>query len=102
MKAKLGRQELTGVPLVTATFNSAEPRPGEPRLRFNQFEPDTRGWTNAHQGAMHIAQGCMMRIRNLYEHHDEEGHRQEALECLGSLSLLARWIDEADVEKASP
>lgn len=46
---------------------------------------------------MHYGRGCMMRIRNLVEHHHDELPEQEALECLASLSLLARWIDEAVV-----
>lgn len=57
----------------------------------------TKAWTNAHEGAMHYGRGCMMRIRNLVEHHHDELPEQEALECLASLSLLARWIDEAVV-----
>jgi hypothetical protein len=50
---------------------------------------------------MFFAQGCMMRIRNLFEHHDDEPSEQVALECLAALSLLARWIDEAEVRDAS-
>jgi len=38
----------------------------------------------------------MMRVRNLYAH-GHEPTEQEALEALAALSLLARWIDDADV-----
>ncbi|HDH02632.1 MAG TPA: hypothetical protein ENH15_00115 [Actinobacteria bacterium] len=102
LKAKLGREDLGGVPLVTAAFNPEPPKPGNPRLRFRSYTDRSRAWTNAHQGAMHFAQGCMMRIRNLLEHHAEEPSEQVALESLGALSLLARWVDEAVVVEHSP
>jgi hypothetical protein len=104
LKAKIARQDLSGVPLVTAAFNPDDPRPGEPRLRFLEYDrlQDPRGWNNAHLGAMHFAQGCMMRIRNLFEHHEGEPGEQIALECLSALSLLSRWIEEAVVEQAPP
>ena len=101
LKSKVGREDLAGVALVTEAFSVEPPRPGAPRLRFPSFEQGTLAWTNAHEGALHYARGCVMRIRNLYEHHDEEPDRQVALESLAALSLLARWIDEADVEQAS-
>jgi hypothetical protein len=95
LKAKTGLQ-LTGVPLVTAAFNPARPKAGERRLRWDGFQEGTPGWTNAHEGAMAFARGCMLRIRNLAEHEDtwDEG---EALESLAALSLLARWIDSARI-----
>lgn len=40
-----------------------------------------------------------MRIRNLYSHGEPDP--EHALEALAALSLLARWIDDAEVEKAS-
>lgn len=46
---------------------------------------------------MHFGQGCMMRIRNLLEHYEHEVSPEEELEYLHTLSLLARWIDEAEV-----
>jgi hypothetical protein len=42
----------------------------------------------------------MMRIRNLFEHHEGEPSEEVALECLSALSLLSRWVDEAVVEEA--
>lgn len=89
----------TGTALVTDAFNPAPAKPGETRLRFQQFEEGTPAWTNAHDGAMHFARGCMLRIRNLIEHHDEPLEEQEALESLAALSLLARWTESATVEE---
>jgi hypothetical protein len=96
MKAKLGL-DLTGTRLMTEAFNPAPPKVGQRRLRFADLQDGTAIWTDAHQGAMHFGQGCMLRIRNVLEHHDAEIDEQVALECLGALSLLARWADEAVV-----
>jgi len=98
LRAKLGLSGGTGAPLVTNAFSSKDPKPGEPRLRFREFVEGSEGWTNAHEGAMAFGRGCMMRIRNLYAH-GQEPEEQEALESLAALSLLARWIDQAEVER---
>jgi hypothetical protein len=96
LRARLG-VDLSGTPLVTEAFNPSPPQPDRSRLRFSGFEEGTRAWTDAHRGAMHFAQGCMLRIRNLVEHHDTELDEQVALESLAAISLLARWIEEAKV-----
>jgi hypothetical protein len=88
--------DLTGAALMTEAFNPAPPRKGERRLRFPEYQPDTKDWTSAHEGAMHFGRGCMQRIRNLVEH-TVEMDEDEALESLAALSLLARWIDSAIV-----
>lgn len=98
-KAKLG-VDLSGYQLFTEAFNTDAPRPDRPRLRFEGFDNGTQSWTNAHQGAMHFGQGCVMRIRNILEHHELELDEQEALECLAAFSLLARWVDQAVVVAA--
>lgn len=97
LRAKLGIPSGTGAPLVTSAFSPKDARPGEPRLRFTEFPTGSESWTNAHEGAMAFGRGCMMRIRNLYNHGHEPSD-QEALEALASLSLLARWIDESEVD----
>lgn len=99
LRAKLGVDGGTGTKLVQA-FATSSPKPGQPRLRFSGFEEGSESWVNAHQGAMAFGQGCMMRIRNLYNHGHEPSDA-EALEALAALSLLARWIEEAEVEPAS-
>lgn len=81
---------------MTAAFSPKDPKSGEPRLRFTEFPAGSENWTNAHEGAMAFGRGCMMRVRNLYNH-GHEPSEQEALEALAALSLLARWIDEAAV-----
>lgn len=100
LRAKLALSSGSGAPLVTSAFSAKAAKVDEPRLRFNEFTPGSDSWTNAHEGAMSFGRGCMMRVRNLYTHgHDPS--EQEALEALAALSLLARWIDEAEVEEAT-
>lgn len=97
MKTKLGGVDRTGVPLVASAFSEKPPLPTEPRLRFRGYAEGTKAWTNENKGAMHFGIGCMKRIRNLLEHHPEEVSEQVGQDCLGALSLLARWIDDAEV-----
>jgi hypothetical protein len=100
LKALVGSHQ-TGTPLVTDAFSPAPPKAGEKRLRFKRFEEGTPAWTNAQEGAMAFARGCMMRIRNLLEH-DELWDEGEALESLAALSLLARWTESATVIEGKP
>jgi len=97
LRAKLGFEGGTAVPLVSEAFSNKPPTPTNPRLRFPEFTPGTDPWTNAHEGAGNFGRGCFQRIRNLVQH-GAEPTPQEALEMLAAFSLLARWIDEAEVE----
>ena len=52
------------------------------------------------QGAMSFGVGCFQAIRNPVGHLPNDEHElteQQALERLAALSLLARWVDEADI-----
>lgn len=74
------------------------PQPGVPVLRFTTFDEGTEDWISAHDGAFFYGTGCMKRIRNLLAHRaDVELAPGYALEMLGSLSLLARWVDTAAI-----
>lgn len=102
---KLGRGDLSGADLYTEAFKVDKPGtvPSGGRLRFAHLpELSSAGgrnqtWTSAHEGAMHFGRGCAQGIRNLSVHGTEELGEQEALEHLASLSVLARWIDDAVV-----
>lgn len=96
MKAKLNVRDGTGVVLVTDDFSAKDRAIGKSRLRFAEFQQGTAGWTNAHEGAMSFGRGCMVRIRNLYTH-GHEPDEVEAFEAVVALSLLARWVDSANV-----
>ena len=88
-----------------STFSPKDPKEGRPRMRFVRYSrnSDEQRWVNAHEGAMHFARGCMMRIRNLYKYQarDQKVSPSLALETLAALSLLSRWIEDAEVRSAT-
>lgn len=99
LKAKLGMDgSATG--LVAEAFSTKDPQPDRPRLRFTSFGEATQSWTDAHEGAGAFGRGCFLRIRNLTTH-GHEPTEEELLESMFALSLLARWIDEAEVVRSS-
>ena len=88
-----------------SAFSPKDPKDGQPRMRFACYDHDRDKdeWTNGHEGVMHFARGCMMRIRNLYKY-QPKGHAISpglALETLAALSRLARWVTDAEVEEAT-
>lgn len=100
LKSRLGVFDANFVNLVNA-FASGAPTERLPRLRF----PDGVGpegsdsWKNAHDGAAAFGRGCVMRIRNLYTHEGNKSDHED-LEALCALSLLARWVEQAEVVRA--
>lgn len=97
LRAKLAVHEGSSASLVASAFATSSPGPGSPRLRFPDLEPEgSDRWKSAHDGAGAFGRGCMLRIRNLYAH-SGRSDADEDLEALAALSLLARWIDSAEV-----
>jgi len=99
LKRLLDRPNAKAFALVGQAFSLDAPEPDKKRLRFPEFDqPGTpeEQRTNAHLGAMHFGQGCVQRIRNLYTH-GQKVTDAEALEALTSISLLARWVEQAEV-----
>ena len=104
-------RELLGVPtgtlseLAEGSFSAADPKPNSPRLRYPAFgtDPKSETWKNAHTGVMEYGKGCARRIRNLGLHHpeDREPEPGDTVETLSALSLLARWITDAEVQTTS-
>ncbi|MDE0132973.1 MAG: hypothetical protein OXQ32_12015 [bacterium] len=87
------------------SFSPSPASSGAPRLRFACFDRnrDRQEWSNAHLGARSFAEGCMMRIRNLYKYHraaQGSNNSGTAIENLAALSRLARWITDAEVVRA--
>ena len=96
------RLDLGGPGLYGELFSVKPPEKDKPRLRFRQYdeEQDRESWKSAHEGTKFFGMGCSLRIRNLLAHPDRAGgnmEEQEALERLAALSLLARWVEEAEV-----
>ena len=92
--------------LAQESFSPNAPTPEQPRLRFAAVGTDTSSaaWKDAHGGAMEYAKGCAKRIRNLNLHHPEDAEpgRGETVEMLSALSVLARWVTEAELRTGDP
>ncbi len=97
---KLDRFDLAGVELVNEAFNLEPPKPGRPRLRLPRISPDTEAWTVAHSGARHFGLGCALMARGLVGPDGSELDEAAAFEILIALSAMARWIDQAHVQRA--
>lgn len=101
-RARLGKPNLKEANVGDA-FSTDDPKEGSPRFRFPGVDPeDTETWTAMHAGALHYAKGCFMALRNPRAHAILDTDEQVALEHLAAFSVLARWIDEADVVEFVP
>lgn len=102
LQQKLDRHDISEADICRQAFSKDPPIVGKPRLRF----PGDRGtdtWKSRQQGAMDFGAGCFEAIRNPAAHeHQLHLPEQIALEQLAALSLLARWIEECEVESAGP
>lgn len=99
LQTKLDRRDVSEVNLVQEAFGSGDPKPDRPRLRFPMVE-DAKTRESLTQGALSFGVGCFQAIRNPVGHLPNEENElsdQEALERLAAFSLLARWIDQAEV-----
>ena len=103
LQRKLGRCDIAEVGLVQEAFSRNAAAEGKPRLRFPDIE-DEKTRESMQQGALSFGVGCFQAIRNPVGHLPDEQHElteQGALERLGALSLLARWIDQAKLTSAT-
>lgn len=98
---KLGRRDVSETDLFKQAFTLAAPVPGKSRLRRMAVDR-SKTYESIQRGAMALAEGVFAGIRNPISHEvDQELTEQEALEYLAVLSVLARWVDESEVEAAS-
>lgn len=97
---KVGRRDVSETDLFKQAFSLDDPKAGKARLRHMKDDgSDT--YKSVQRGAMSLAEGVFAGIRNPLSHEaDQELSEQEALEYLASLSVLARWVDAATVERA--
>lgn len=96
---KLGRHDASEIDLFKQAFSLDVPHPGKPRLR-RMKDDGSKTYKNMHLGAMSFADGIFTAIRNPASHEaDLDFSEQEALEYLAALSVLARWLDDATVER---
>lgn len=100
-QAKLGRRDISGTKLYQQAFSTSEPTAEAPRLRLLDVDPaDTDTWNSAHMGAKSLGEACSQGIRNPVAHKKTDLTEQQALEQLGALSVLARWVDDSKLAKA--
>ena len=101
LQQKLGRRDVSDASLCREAFGLSEPSSGHPRLRFPGDDRTSLTWRSRQNGGMQLGAGCFEGIRNAAAH--EDGlvlTEQVALEQLAAFSLLARWIEECEVESA--
>ncbi|UAL30700.1 TIGR02391 family protein [Nocardioides rotundus] len=99
-QAKLSRMDVSETALFNEAFSLNDPKGDAPRLRLME-DDGSKTYENLHRGARAFAEGLYAAIRNPGMHvpHDG-GEEQLALEQLAAFSLLARWVDQAEVVTA--
>ncbi len=102
LQQKLGRHDIGETDLCMQTFDLKEAQPGKPRLRF-PGDRTTATWKARQEGAKYFAAGAFLAIRNVAAHEEVvDWSRQDALEHLAALSVIARWVEECTTEQAPP
>lgn len=100
LQRKVNRRDIGEGQLVRESFSPDRPKPGMPRLRL--CDPSNgKTFQDMHAGAGNFGQGLYSAIRNVISHVEPEEHSYrdaEAIEALAAFSLLARWIDRAELE----
>ena len=96
---KLGRRDAAETTLLKSAFSTDPAKPGQPRLRLHPNDgSDT--FRSLHAGAGAFAHGCYGALRNPGSHDpQDELPQDQALEQLAAFSILARWIDQAELER---
>ena len=93
---KVRRRDVSETDLVNQAFSDDAPAAGKLRLRP---VGDDGGKTarSVRRGIRAFAEGCFAAIRNPVSHDGCELSEVEALERLAAFSVLARWIDQAEL-----
>jgi hypothetical protein len=100
VKDRTGRYELGDSDLMSQAFSLAPPQEGKPRLRWPGNDDDLTVKA-MRQGILNMAQGVFSAIRNPATHTTNELPKQEALEQLATLSVLARWTESCRIVRLS-
>lgn len=93
---RVGRHDVSDAGLMQQTFSLDAPQPERPRLRWGGEDSDLTVKA-MRQGILNMSQGVFSAIRNPATHSTDDMARQEALEQLATLSILARWIDRCEL-----
>lgn len=96
---KVERRDVSETDLFKQAFSLDKAAPGKDRLR-RMTPDDSKTYTSVQRGAMSLAEGIFAGVGNPLAHDvDQELSEQEALEYLAALSVLARWVDVASVDR---
>lgn len=96
-QSKLGRMDVSETALFNEAFSLSDPKLGSPRLRLAEND-GSKTYESLHHGARAFAEGLYAAIRNPGMHVPTDGGEEQlALEQLAAFSLLARWVDQAEV-----
>jgi Protein of unknown function (Hypoth_ymh) len=95
---KVGRYDLSETKLFQEVFSLKLSEPKKPRLRLMPDDgSDT--YKSLQEGAIAFATGCYRAIRNPTAHVPGKLPEAEALEQLAAFSVLARWVDGAELDE---
>ena len=96
---KIGRKDISESKLFQEVFSPNDPDIGKPRLRLwpNDGSPT---YSSVQSGAISFSSGLYSAIRNPNSHVVQgELDEEIAFEQLAAFSLLARWLDQAAVDR---
>jgi len=94
---KINTRAISETDLTNQAFSDDAPKADRPRLRLPE-DDDGKTAKSMRRGIRAYAEGCFAAIRNPAAHENlDEMTEDEALEQLAAFSVLARWIDRANV-----
>jgi hypothetical protein len=98
---KVGQREISETNLFKESFSLDPAALG--KLRVRRMQADSSGtYKSMQRGAMRLAEGIHAGIHNPFNHGDPADiDEQVALEYLAARSVLAGWVDESTLDRAS-
>lgn len=93
------RRDVSDSELMREVFSLSAPVENKPRLWW-PGDPTDLTVKSMRIGILNMSQGVFSAIRNPVTHSTKDMERQEALEQLATLSILARWIDRCELVTA--
>jgi uncharacterized protein (TIGR02391 family) len=104
LRAKVNRRDIGEGDLIAQVFSDKQADAANPRLRLPLSRDLGQKTVNSIYGGMiAFGRGLFQAVRNPLAHEAPgvmQTTEQEALESLAAMSLLARWIDRAEVQRA--
>jgi hypothetical protein len=99
-EGRLERSDVSGSTLMEAAFSLNPPVPGKPRLRC-PGDQASEAVRSQQGGALNYSKACFMAMRNPAHHQKGDWNPLTAFHFLVSLSQVATWVRNWDVERAA-